>query len=65
MAEARVVRARRGLMVGAALDGLCVMAGVAGYLLSNNLLWLMIGVLAGAGFLIPALVTYVRASKEQ
>ncbi|ACT59424.1 hypothetical protein [Hirschia baltica] len=55
----------KALLVPALLETLCIGAGVAAWLSTDKIIWLAIGVVAGTGFSIPAIITYVRANKGQ
>lgn len=54
---------RRTLARAALLDGACVLGGVAGYLMTGNWVWLVGGILLGAGFILPALIAVMKARK--
>ena len=53
------------LLVPAILEALCIGAGVLAWLSTDKIIWLAIGVVAGIGFSIPALIKFIRANKEQ
>lgn len=53
----------KALLVPAMIEALCIGAGVAAWMSTNKIIWLVIGVVAGAGFSLPAVISYVRASK--
>ncbi|MEM0986026.1 MAG: hypothetical protein AAGJ32_07255 [Pseudomonadota bacterium] len=52
---------RRTLLKAAAIDVLCVFSGVGLFLVTRNWIWLVSGVLLGAGFLLPAVIKLVRS----
>ena len=54
---------RRELMKAVLLDGLCVLGGVGLYLITGSWIWLVAGILLGAGFILPALIAIMKARK--
>lgn len=54
---------RRAFFRALVLDGLCVAGGIAGFVLTQNWVWLVGGVLLGSGFLLPALVRIMRSRR--
>lgn len=46
-------------------EGVCLLGGVAGYLFTDKMIWLFIGVIAGLGFSIPAIIQLMTASRER
>ncbi len=61
--QGNVASERAGLFRAALLDIACVLAGGLGYLLTDNLVWLIGGLMLGAGFILPALIRLVRAQR--
>lgn len=55
----------KALLIAAALETLCIGGGVAAWLSTDKIIWLAIGVIAGLGFSLPAIITFIRASKGQ
>ncbi|MCI4644049.1 MAG: hypothetical protein MRY64_04630 [Hyphomonadaceae bacterium] len=55
--------AMRALVLAILIDGLCICAGVALYLGTGNLVWLIAGLLLGAGFVLPAIIKFMRARR--
>lgn len=54
---------QRSLLQAALLDAVCVVGGVALYLLTGSWIWLVAGALLGAGFILPALIKLMRSGK--
>lgn len=55
-----------GALVKAGIfEALCIGAGVIGYFVTDKVIWIVMGVLAGLGFSIPAVITFVREAKER
>ena len=46
-------------------EALCVIAGLIAFVLTNNWIWIVSGVLAGLGFSLPAIIRLVREAKER
>ena len=46
-------------------EGLCFGAGVIGFFATGKIIWIVIGILAGLGFSVPAIITYIREAKER
>jgi hypothetical protein len=42
---------------------LCIVAGVIGWLATDKIIWIVMGILAGLGFSIPAIITFIREAK--
>jgi hypothetical protein len=57
--------AARKLLVAVFFEGLAIIAGLVAYGLTGNWIWLAMGVLAGTGLGLPAIITFVRASMEE
>jgi hypothetical protein len=55
--------AKRALVRAAALDAVCVFGGLGLFMATGNWIWLVSGVLLGAGFLVPALITAMRSRR--
>ncbi|MBI1338688.1 hypothetical protein GC169_00550 [bacterium] len=55
----------RALVVAGLLETVCIAGGVAGYLATDRMIWIAIGVLAGVGVSLPAVITLVKARKER
>ena len=55
---------RRDLISAGIKEAGCVLAGVAAYFATSNWLWILIGVVAGAGFSLPAIIRLMRARKQ-
>ncbi|MEM6627442.1 MAG: hypothetical protein AAF719_12120 [Pseudomonadota bacterium] len=51
------------LIIAGALEMICIIAGVAAWLATDRLIWIFIGVLAGLGFSLPAVITLIRERK--
>jgi hypothetical protein len=45
-------------------EALCFVAGVVGFFLTGSWLWIAIGILAGLGFSVPAIIKLFREMKE-
>ncbi len=55
-----------GALVKAGIfEALCIGAGVIGYFATDKVIWIVMGVLAGLGFSIPAVIMFVREAKER
>lgn len=46
-------------------ESLCFIAGVAGFFATGKWIWILMGVLAGLGFSVPAIIKLVREAKER
>ncbi len=55
----------KALLKAAVLESLCFGIGAIAWFSTGKIIWLAIGVVAGVGFSLPAIITYVRASKGQ
>lgn len=53
----------RELVRALVFESLCFAAGVIGYLATDKIIWIVIGVVAGAGFSIPAVIKLIREVK--
>ncbi len=58
-------KALKALIVPAILETVCILAGILAWLSTDKIIWLAIGIVAGVGFSIPALIKFIRANKEQ
>lgn len=55
-----------GALVKAGIhEALCIGAGVVGYFATNKVIWIVMGILAGLGFSVPAIIRFVREAKER
>ncbi len=54
---------RRVLVRSALMDGACVTGGAGLFLATGNWIWLVSGMLLGAGFLLPALIGIMRTQR--
>lgn len=57
--------AAKKLMLACFLEGIAIIAGLIAYALTGNWVWIAIGVLAGLGFSLPAVIVFVRATMEE
>ena len=53
------------LLIAGVLEALCIGGGVLAYLTTDKIIWLVIGVVAGIGFSLPAIIELIRAGKGQ
>ena len=56
---------RKKLFFAVALDVFCVLGGVAAFLTSGSILWLLLSVLLGAGVSAPLVISAMRELREQ
>jgi hypothetical protein len=61
-AKSRRVQA---LIWGMLCEALCLVAGGLAFMLTYHILWLVIGFVGGLGFSAPAVIRFVRESREQ
>jgi hypothetical protein len=54
---------RRALVMAALADGACVAGGAGLFLATGNWIWLVSGILLGAGFLLPAVIAIMRTQR--
>jgi hypothetical protein len=55
-----------GALVKAGIyEALCIGVGVIGFLATDKAIWIVMGILAGLGFSIPAVITFIREAKER
>ena len=62
--SAKKVAAKKLLLAGF-LEAVAIVAGLIAYFLTGSWIWIAIGVLAGMGFSLPAVIVFVRASMEE
>jgi hypothetical protein len=55
----------RALVKAGIYEALCIVAGVIGWLATDKFIWIIMGIVAGLGFSIPAIITFIRESKER
>ena len=65
MADQPTKEMKARLFRAAIYEGLCFGAGVIGFFATSKLIWIFIGVLAGLGFSVPAIIRFVREAKER
>jgi uncharacterized membrane protein (UPF0136 family) len=53
------------LMQAALLETICILGGLIGFYKTGHAIWIVIGLLAGLGFSLPAVIRFARESKEQ
>lgn len=53
----------RRLLWAGLLESLCFVAGVIAWSLTGSWAWIVIGLVAGAGFSLPAVITFIRESR--
>ena len=63
--DAEKRRRHQRLLQAALLEMLCLAAGAIAWAATGKWVWLVIGVIAGLGFSLPAVIRHVRESKEQ
>jgi len=54
---------KRALVQAAVMDAVCVAAGVGLFVVTGNWVWLLSGVLLGAGFVLPTIIKMIRSGK--
>jgi hypothetical protein len=55
-----------GALVKAGIyEALCIGAGFVGYFATNKIIWIAMGILAGLGFSVPAVIRFIREAKER
>ena len=54
---------KQALVRAALLDGLCVTGGAGLFLATGNWIWLVSGILLGAGFVLPVLIAILRTQR--
>ncbi len=62
--SAKKVAAKK-LMQACFMEALALIAGLIAFSLTGNWMWIAIGVLAGLGFSLPAVIVFIRASMEE
>lgn len=55
---------RDELLAAGLKEAICVIAGVLVFAATSNWLWIVIGILAGSGFSLPAVIRFVRARRQ-
>jgi len=55
----------RELIWAAAFETLCFAAGLVAFLATGKWIWIVMGLLAGLGFSVPAIIKFVREAKER
>jgi hypothetical protein len=50
----------RSLVLAGILEALCFVAGLVAFFATGKWIWIVIGIVAGLGFSIPALIKYFR-----
>jgi hypothetical protein len=66
MAEYKPGKEMMAVLIKAAVfEALCLVAGVIAFLLTNNWIWIVSGIVAGLGFSLPAIIKLVRDAKER
>ena len=55
---------RAELLRAGVFEALCFVAGVVGSLATGKWIWIAMGILAGLGFSLPAIIKLVREKKE-
>jgi hypothetical protein len=55
---------RSELLRAGVFEALCFIAGVVGFLATGKWIWIVMGILAGLGFSLPAIIKLVREKKE-
>ena len=56
---------RAELLRAGIFEALCFIAGMLGFLATGKWIWIVMGVLAGLGFSVPAIIKLVREAKER
>jgi hypothetical protein len=56
-------RTRRLLWAGL-LEALCFVAGLIAWSLTGSWAWIVIGLVAGAGFSLPAIIVFIREGRS-
>jgi len=56
---------RKKLMLAAGIDSIFVIIGVALFLTSGSMLWIILALAAGAAVSVPMIISAVRELKEQ
>jgi hypothetical protein len=66
MADQKPSKEQMAALVRAGVfEALCIGAGVIAWFLTGSWVWILAGVLAGLGFSIPAIIVFVRESKDR
>ncbi|MAK62000.1 MAG: hypothetical protein CMK09_13585 [Ponticaulis sp.] len=53
------------LVIMFVLEAICILAGVAMFMTTGNIIWLAIGVVAGLGFSLPLVLKLILKSREK
>jgi hypothetical protein len=66
MADKKISKEMTAELVRAGIfEALCFAAGVVGFLATAKFIWIVIGIVAGLGFSVPAIIKLVREIKER
>jgi hypothetical protein len=55
----------KALVKAGVYEALCIIAGVIAWAATGKIIWIVMGVLAGLGFSVPAIITFIRETKER
>lgn len=55
---------RQMLLVAGLCETVCLAIGLVAFFMTSKIIWLVIGIVAGAGFSLPAIVRFVRAARQ-
>lgn len=55
---------RKMLVVAGLCETVCLGIGLVAFFMTSKVIWLVIGIVAGAGFSLPAIVRFVRAARQ-
>ena len=61
--KTRRIAAIKALMFAGLCETACFVVGLIAFFLTGNWIWIVIGIVAGAGFSLPALIKFVRETK--
>jgi hypothetical protein len=66
MADNKPTPKQIGALVKAGVfEALCIVAGVIGFFATGKVIWIIMGILAGLGFSVPAVIEFIRETKER
>jgi hypothetical protein len=66
MADKKPSKEQTAALVRAGVfEALCIGAGVIAWAATGSWIWILAGVLAGLGFSIPAIIVFIRESKDR
>ena len=66
MADRKISKAMTAELVRAGIyEALCFAAGVVGFYATGKVIWIVIGIVAGLGFTVPAVIKLIREVKER